>query len=50
MKCNMCHMTCDMCHVTCDTWCGVNILPECQLPSSYDLGVKGFEDIFTKDE
>ena len=29
---------------------GLNILSKFELPSSYGLGMKVFEDIFTKDE
>ena len=36
--------------MTCDTWREVNLLLKFQLSSSYSLGLKVVEDIFTNDE
>ena len=47
---DMWHVTRDMWHMACDRWGDVNLLSKSQLPSSYGLGVKVFEDFFTKDQ
>ena len=39
-----------MWHVTRDKWWGINILKKIQLPSSYGLGGKAFEDLEEKAE
>ena len=48
MTCDIWHMTCDMWHGTHDRWGEVNLLPKCQLPCFYGLGVKVFWRYFYK--